>query len=153
MSDPYEQYPSNPYEYQQHQSSTPQFAGWWARVGATLLNGLIASAIDRVFGLTGSTALGVLGLLLALAFWIYNDLYRVANGGQTIGHLALGIRIVRQNPGEKISILRALGRTLSSILNSLPIYLGWLWPLWDRGHRTFSDMICDTYVVKVQRAN
>ena len=42
----------------------------------------------------------------------------------------------------------ALARYLLNIVNAIPCYLGYLWPLWDSKRQTFADKIMGTYVIK-----
>ena len=39
-------------------------------------------------------------------------------------------------------------RYLLNIVNAIPCYLGYLWPLWDSKRQTFADKIMSTYVIK-----
>jgi hypothetical protein len=41
----------------------------------------------------------------------------------------------------------AFVRQICHILDALPCYLGFLWPLWDRKCQTFADKIMHTLVV------
>ena len=34
------------------------------------------------------------------------------------------------------------------MIDGIPCYLGYLWPLWDKENRTLTDMILDTRVYK-----
>ena len=38
------------------------------------------------------------------------------------------------------------------VLDSLPCYLGYLWPLWDAKRQTFADKIMSTVVVEQKKA-
>jgi hypothetical protein len=41
-----------------------------------------------------------------------------------------------------------IGRHLLHILDALPCYLGFLWPLWDGKRQTFADKIVKSVVVR-----
>lgn len=144
-------------------------AGWWSRVGAFLIDQLIAfvpwivAAIyaevtgtpgyDRVGGPTtvptaaGSAAL-LLGLVLLIGVWGWNRWYRQGRTGQSIGKQALGIRLVHQPTGANPEGGRALGRDMLHLLLDGWFYLGYLWPLWDTHKQTFADKACGTIVVR-----
>jgi Mce-associated membrane protein len=70
--------------------------------------------------------------------------------GQTPAMKWLGIRVVRDRDGGPVTwgsgILRFIGYTINSIVFGLPI--GWLWPLWDKRHRGWHDLIGGTVVIK-----
>jgi hypothetical protein len=40
-------------------------------------------------------------------------------------------------------------RYILHIVDALPCYLGYLWPIWDQQRQTFADKIVRTYVVRV----
>ena len=72
--------------------------------------------------------------------------------GQTLGKMALGIRVARAENAQRIGYPRALGRTASVWLLSilyLPIILSYLWPLWDSRNQTLQDKMASTIVVRV----
>lgn len=77
--------------------------------------------------------------------------------GWTLGRALLGIRVQRsvgrsvgrsdaRDPGP----WRLLGRDAAHLLDTAPVLLGWLWPLWDSRRRTFADMLTRTEVVRAQ---
>jgi hypothetical protein len=41
----------------------------------------------------------------------------------------------------------AFARDIVHLLDSLPCYIGFLWPLWDAKRQTFADKILSTVVV------
>lgn len=41
---------------------------------------------------------------------------------------------------------RLLGRDAAHLLDTAALFLGWLWPLWDRRRRTFADLLLRTEV-------
>jgi uncharacterized RDD family membrane protein YckC len=151
-----------------------QYAGWWQRVGATLLDGLIAipflaPALIVLFagptevnfredGLEGAGfyeeptggTFALAGLLYLLGLVVYMIYYcrRVSRKGSSLGMSATGYRIIDARTGGNISMGRSVGRWFARYLSILPCYLGLLWPLWDRENRTFHDMIVQTRAVK-----
>ena len=133
----------------------PQLAGWGSRVGASLLDGLIVSVVYYVpllLGvLSGSDAaaalLAAVGLLGGLAFSIWNYV-RQGRTGQTIGKGVTGIKVLREQDGQVLGAGLSIGRAFTHILDAIPCYLGFLWPLWDAKKQTFADKILNTVVVK-----
>jgi uncharacterized RDD family membrane protein YckC len=145
------------------------FAHWGARVGAYLLDNVIISAPTLVgYGVALATAevvrdpftgaatpepttAGVLaillGLLAQLALWVWNRGIRQGRTGQSLGKSAAGIRLVREQGGAPLGTGTALLRDFAHIADA-PLYLGYLWPLWDGRRQTFADKIVSTVVVK-----
>ena len=80
----------------------------------------------------------------------------IGRWGQTLGKMALGIRVVRSADADRVSYPRALGRASSlwvfwifgSLLLGLPLLLAYLWPLWNSRNQTLHDKIASTIVVK-----
>lgn len=96
---------------------------------------------------TGDTLLTLLGGLLYLAFFIWNWCVRQGRTGATYGKSVLAIRVVDMNTMQPIGAGMSFLRQLTHILDALPCYLGYLWPLWDSRNQTFSDKIMGTVVI------
>jgi len=156
------------------------YAGWFTRVGAFLIDqvlGLVAGfpiwigyallfadATTRtdpdgtkrvVFHPTATTtALIWIGVLTSLAFFVWNLCIRQGRTGASYGKSVLAVRLVNSD-------LQAIGpgwsflRQILHIVDTLPCYLGYLWPIWDSRKQTFSDKIMHTFVIhateRVQR--
>jgi uncharacterized RDD family membrane protein YckC len=148
-----------------------QLATWLPRVGATLLDLLILLPFEIVAVIviaatskaatydpnTGTTTpakasgagLGVAAVMYlgAFAFSLW-QLYRQGTTGQTIGKRVVGIRVIREADGQYTGFGMAFVRGLAHILDGLPCYIGFLWPLWDEKRQTFADKVCHTVVLK-----
>jgi uncharacterized RDD family membrane protein YckC len=150
-------------------------AGWWSRVGAAVVDGLIigvgALVIMVLFGSvfsvgffdseeTGVVAL-VVGLMLsflaiAIVALLYAPLMMARTNGKTLGRMALGIRVVRAS-GEPMTFGWAMLREVAvkallfglagSITAGLANLADVLWPLWDDENRALHDFIVDTRTV------
>lgn len=138
-------------------ASGPQLASWGLRVGAYLIDaalilgiivvGVILSAIFN----NASSALGALIMVICylgaigFAFW---QLAVQGTTGQTIGKGLVGIKVLRQADGGYLGAGMSILRYFAHIIDALPCYLGYLWPLWDDYKQTFADKICSTLVVR-----
>ena len=137
---------------------TSEPAGAGSRMKAALVDASLLVAIDvaviyltlRLCDLTVSN-LGALPLTPLVAFLaLLNGGYLVtftAAGGQTIGKMAAGIKVVgvghaRVPPGS------ALLRTAASFVAALPVGLGFLAGFFDRERRALHDRLAETRVVK-----
>lgn len=138
------------------------YASWGQRAGATLLDGLIVLglvipivALAAAFLLISETV-GIIALVIAYVAAIIMGIYLLswAQGitGQTPGKRIMGIEVVRDDTGQYMGGGLGLGRYFLSGLNSLPLYLGWLWPLWDAKNQTLVDKILGTVVIKTTRS-
>jgi uncharacterized RDD family membrane protein YckC len=153
-----------------------RLAGWWSRVGATLIDSLIigvgALIILALFGSifsvgffdseeTGVIAL-IVGLMLsfvaiAIVALLYAPLMMDRTNGKTLGRMAMGIRVVRAN-GQPITFGFAMLREVAvkallfgfagSITFGLANLADVLWPLWDDENRALHDFVVDTRTVR-----
>jgi uncharacterized RDD family membrane protein YckC len=113
-------------------------AGWWSRVGASL--------IDALFSIT------IIGYFVNW-FLMGRDGER---NGQTLGKQVVGIRVVKAD-GTPVSVGFGILRefvvkglvfgTAGWFLFGIPGLLNYLWPLWDKpGQQALHDKIVSTYV-------
>ena len=129
-------------------------ATWPIRVGAFLIDLIIygipigiGNAINN--GSSGGTIIGLLFTLIGIGVWIYNRIIQQGNTGQSWGKKAVGIKLITADTGQNVGPGKAFLRELTHILDGLPCYLGYLWPLWDEKKQTFADKINNTYVIKL----
>jgi uncharacterized RDD family membrane protein YckC len=98
-----------------------------------------------------------LGVLMMLLTWVLALGYTVALGywtgqtGQTIGKRTVGIKIVRTSDMQVLGPGMGIGRQFAHILDSLPCYIGYLWPLWDPMKQTFADKVVGSVAVAAPR--
>jgi uncharacterized RDD family membrane protein YckC len=126
---------------------TGQLAGWGDRVVAALIDymapGILAGLIFQA-----SASLGILVYLVALAWTIYNK-YLEGTTGQSYGKKIANTRLVLEATGQNVGPGLAIGRYFVHVVDAIPCYLGFLWPLWDAKKQTFADKLLNTLVVKV----
>ena len=105
------------YSPHDHPAGGPwRLAGWWSRVGAALIDGIVVSAmafvllivVGAIAGtgfLLGETA-GFIGLIVGIMLWglfftvaalLYAPLMMAKTNGRRLGGMATGIRVVRAN--------------------------------------------------------
>lgn len=158
--DPYAQ--QNPYGAQPPAAyGVPQgvtFAHWGKRVGAAVIDGLIlvAAYIPAIVGAGLSsdpgtsgigTVLTLIGLVLYIGVFIWNVCIKQGGTGYSVGKGVMGIKLVKAETGQPIGGGMSFVRQLAHILDGLPCYLGFLWPLWDAKRQTFADKVVGTYVI------
>ena len=59
----------------------------------------------------------------------------------------MGIKLVKAETGQPIGAGMAFVRQIAHILDGIPCYIGYLWPLWDDKRQTFADKVIGTYVI------
>jgi len=133
------------------------------RTAAALIDATLIAAIEvavvyltlRLCGLTVAelrvlppVPLGAFLLLLAGGYVIA---FTVA-GGQTIGKMAAGIRVVpipERDPGNaRVSLGSAVLRAAGCLVSIVTAGLGYLPALFSRDHRALHDRLADTRVVR-----
>lgn len=130
------------------------YASWLQRVGAYLIDVLIivpayiVAAIGASIGGAAGALLMIIGYLGAIAIFIWNYLVRQGKTGKSIGKQQLGIMLIRESDGQPIGAGMCFVRGIAHILDSLPCYIGYLWPLWDNKRQTFADKVCSTVVIQ-----
>lgn len=150
------------------ESGTPtgqmHYGGFWIRACASILDGAILYAaswpiarletwalgrqtsagdsVDVAFGI----AVGLLAILVSSVLQVAYDTFFVGRYAATPGKMAMGLRVIRSD-GDKVSYLRAAGRSLAALLSFLTLCIGFLMAAFDKEKRTLHDHICDTRVV------
>jgi uncharacterized RDD family membrane protein YckC len=153
-------------EAQESVESPTDEAAWLAspisRLGAAAIDLLILGAIDATvlyftlricelsFAEIGALPWAPLGAFLLLMNGGYFAMF-VAAGGQTIGKMAAGIRVVHgasdANTMARVSLGHAIVRAAGYLVSALPVGLGFL-PAFLGDRRALHDRLADTRVVK-----
>lgn len=101
------------------------------------------------------TAIGDAGLLLAVVGYVFGVAAAIrmwiqrGHLGYDVGDAVVGQRLINQGTGRPLgSGTTVFVRQLAHILDGIPCYIGYLWPLWDKERQTFADKIMKTVVVK-----
>ena len=136
-------------------SSSPEYAGFWQRFAAFVIDWLIVSVISvPVMVLAFGTQYLSLepsahgwdlftGLFIAvavIAFWRY--------WGATPGKVAMDIKIVDARTGGRPGTGRLVLRFLCYFLSAAPLYLGFVWIAIDRRKQGWHDKIARTVVIE-----
>ena len=117
---------------------------------------LVGSLIDGILVGTVTTILRVAihggpGVLLEFAIGAaYFTVLIGSSRGQTLGQMALGIRVIDFSSGGPIGYGRAFVRWLVSIVSAIPCFLGYFWMLWDKEKQCWHDKAANDVVVPVQ---
>ncbi len=137
--------------------SGPVPAGWWRRVAATLLDGiiifLVAAVIAVPFAAISGDAALLAGILVYMVLAVFYASTMLAwHDGQTWGKQAAGIR-VRLDDGRPIGFGRAFVREflIKGVLGGVTgifAIVDYLFPLWDPLHKALHDMMVGTRVVQ-----
>jgi uncharacterized RDD family membrane protein YckC len=139
-------------------------SGWWPRVGAQIIDSILALLLFWIgWGLllAGKTVIGLvlmfLGLIVAFLYYPLTMMREGEQNGQSIGKQALRIRVSRDD-GQQVdfgfAVLREfvvkylLFQVIGGIFLGIPWLLDVLWPLWDDNNEALHDKMVKTHVVK-----
>ena len=153
-----------------------ELAGWWSRVGAQLIDSIIigvgALVILAIFGSVFSVGFfasdeaGIVSFIVGMFFaaisiaivaLVYAPVLMARTNGQTLGRMAVGIRVVRNNGGpmtfgfamlREVAVKALLFGVAGSVTFGLANLADVLWPLWDDENRALHDFVVDTRVVR-----
>jgi uncharacterized RDD family membrane protein YckC len=147
-----------------------QYAGFWRRLAASVIDGLIVGAVPTViyYSLMGAGVFsmpeiaeeedigpyiswmiryslissGIMIVLQTLYFAIMESSSKQA----TVGKMVLGI-IVTDVEGKRISLGRAVGRNLGKIVSQIILYIGYLMIAFTQKKQGLHDMMANCLVV------
>ena len=139
------------------ESAQNTLAPWHVRVGAFAVDVFPAIAVITTMALVSFTVpprsawwwlcISVAGLVILLM--LVNRLLLPTVAGWSLGRALFGIAVVRRD-GAAVGPWGLLLRDLAHLLDTASV-VGWLWPLWDSGRRTFADMLLRNEVRRVER--
>jgi uncharacterized RDD family membrane protein YckC len=127
------------------------FASWGQRVAATLIDAVILIPIYILAAIFA--AIGGIGNLIAFLLYIVCIvlaiywLIQTGAKGQSPGKKVMGIQVVNANTGQFIGGGMGFVRYLAHIIDGIPCYIGYLFPLWDKKKQTLADKVMSTVVV------
>ncbi len=148
-----------------------EFAGFWRRLGAYLIDFIALSVlcsmfapfqwfgfaafwnVDNIFGSNMWFALpylvfgNLLSLLVGIAYFVGFWVWR----GQTPGKIALGMKVMHTD-GSKLTIGDALLRYLGYFVSAATLFIGFIWIAFDSRKQGLHDKMADTCVVKIPQA-
>jgi Mce-associated membrane protein len=132
-----------------------RLAAWHIRAGALAIDVAPGVAVMATMALTAKalavplhstwfwlcvSLIGIVFLLIAV-----NRLLLPTITGWSLGRAVCSIRVIRDD-GQAVGPWRLLLRDLAHLLDTVSVFVGWLWPLWDPRRRTFADLLLHTEV-------
>lgn len=122
-----------------------EYAGFWIRLVAFIIDGIILSIIGAVISFATTDVLSVI-FLQFLARAVYHIGFWVGQGA-TPGKMAVGVKVVMKN-GEPIELGAACLRYFGYIVSTLFFFIGFLMIAFTAEKRGLHDNIANTIVVK-----
>lgn len=97
---------------------------------------------DNLLGIVGSLATAFYGIIVVVAYFLVLWLLT----GQTIGMMALGLRVVARD-GGRVTVWKGLLRWIGYLISAAFLFLGFLWIVVDSKRQGWHDKLAGTYVV------
>lgn len=127
----------------------PDYAGFWRRVLALLVDALIlilpTMLISRI--LLGEYDADDNNWVDFLVMLLYKSLMESSSKQATLGKMLIGIKVTDED-GDRISFGRAAGRHFASILSGIILFIGFMMAGWTEKKQALHDFIAKTLVVK-----
>jgi len=132
-------------------------AGWHIRAAAFVVDVLPGLAVVATMALVWLAVplrslwwwLSLFVLAGAALLTMMNRVVAPAVRGWSLGRALMGIAVVLPD-GASAGVGRLLCRDLAHLLDTISVFVGWLWPLWDPRRRTFADLLLGTEVRRVE---
>ena len=134
-----------------------EYAGFWVRVGATLIDTVIIMIVLMVplsfiygeqYWLGDRYIRGFWDLMLGYVVPIVATIWFWLRFLGTPGKMALKLRVVDARTGNKLSVGQAIGRYFAYILSILPFGLGFIWIGIDSRKQGWHDKLAGTVVIR-----
>jgi len=121
-----------------------EFGGFWLRVAAYIID----VSLIGIVGVILSSALGTAGQAMGALIFIAYFIGLWGTTGQTIGMMLLGLHVVRNVDGGKISWGNAVLRFVGLFVAFACLYIGVIWVAFDSRKQGWHDRIGGTVVIR-----
>ncbi|MFI5348225.1 MAG: RDD family protein [Elusimicrobiota bacterium] len=122
-------------------------AGFWLRAGAYMIDGILVAIVSVILNLILPESISIVARILLSAG--YFTVMPVQARGQTLGKMAAGIAIVRDD-GTPLTYGRAFVRWLGYLLSGLTFCIGFACAAFTNRKRALHDYLADTRVIRVE---
>ncbi|WP_338846322.1 RDD family protein [Massilia sp. W12] len=143
-------------------STELEYAGFWIRTGAALIDSVLTIAITFpiLYAIYGAEYFGdekkdfIAGpadfLLSYVAPAVAVILFWISKQG-TPGKLALSLRIIDAETGNALSVGQSIGRYFAYFVSAIPLGLGIIWVGIDARKQGWHDKLAKTVVIRVKK--
>ncbi|MEQ1913831.1 MAG: RDD family protein [Sideroxydans sp.] len=143
----------------QTQAEIFEYAGFWVRVAATLIDTLLIMLITlpllwSIYGadyfestaILNRSADFIISWLMpavgVIVFWMVKQ--------ATPGKMALSLRVLDADTGNSLSAGQSVGRYLAYFVSMLPLFIGIIWVAFDKKKQGWHDKLAGTVVVRAK---
>ena len=139
-----------------------QYAGFWLRMVAWLIDSVVVFILQMVSGIVLGASGALLGGLsgddgaIAMLVWLFTTILGIAyyvvftgSCGQTLGKMALRIKVIRKDGGDIGYGRAALRETVGKFASGIILGIGYLMIAFDERKQGLHDKIAGSYVIKL----
>ena len=129
-----------------------EYGGFWIRSLAysadmsIIILALLAAAVP--FAFLGGTGMSIYGLIATLGLWAYFVWFAASEQQATYGKQLCGLKIEHAASGERISLLRSLGREAAKLVSGAVLLLGFVIVGFTPSKQGLHDFLATTVVVR-----
>jgi len=136
-----------------------QYAGFWVRMGASIIDSLleliiIVPLLILIYGLDYYTAekanflAGPADFLISWVFPIVAVVWFWVKLQATPGKMLVSLKVVDARTGKALSVGQAIGRYFAYFLSMIPLGLGFIWIAFDSKKQGWHDKLAGTVVIR-----
>jgi len=135
-----------------------EYAGFWIRTGASLIDAILFFMITMpimimVYGLDQTLhpeefILGAVDFLINFTLPLFATVILWMYKSATPGKMILGLTVVDEETGNKLTIGQSFGRYFSYLIAVIPLLIGILWVAWDKKKQGWHDKLAKTVVIR-----
>lgn len=104
-----------------------KYAGFWVRLGAAIIDGILAAVTIYIYYLV--------------------QIYLTGKDGRTVGKMLFKIKVIRTD-GKPLGLGGAILReVIGKFISSIVIGIGYLWIIFDDNKQGWHDKIAESYVI------
>ncbi len=141
------------------QNQAFEYAGFWARTGAAIIDSILMALItvpllisiygwayfdgestDLIAGPADFLISWVLPAIAVIVFWVLKQ--------ATPGKMAISAKIVDATTGQPASTAQLVGRYFAYFVSMIPLFLGIFWVAFDKRKQGWHDKLAGTVVIK-----
>ncbi len=138
-----------------------EYAGFWIRVGASLIDlalllmitlplTLMIYGSDRVWN-SDDIILGPADFLINYSLPFFATIILWMYKSATPGKMVLHLKVLDEATGNKLTIGQSIGRYFAYIPAMLVLFIGIFWVAWDKKKQGWHDKLAKTVVVRSKK--
>ena len=139
-----------------------EYAGFWIRLGASLIDALLLMLITlpplvAIYGWSyfdnDQFVAGTADFLISFVLPAIGTLLFWLNKQATPGKMAVSAKVVDAKTGKTMSVGQSIGRYLAYFASALPVGLGFIWVAFDSKKQGWHDKLAGTVVIRAKNGS